>query len=316
MGEITLQNTKAEIFAAYQSAQNAVLELSEKLAILSEELDAANNKFAELAAPISDISEMPEAVLSDYEQHVTVCIPYVKRLSQGNELQLALRGWDLNFREKFNVVIIGDREDWMSDLVHVIECERISTNPPLDVVNKMLLAIDSDMVTEKFIWANDDQYLVSPCMLADFEFLKCTGRLGEKHIGSALYQQNKKRTMDLLIKENCPTWDFSTHTPFVFEKTKLQDLIQKYKLDKEPHLVATLYFNYYFRGFVPIIIDTPEMLELDNLKVGVYRQNADLDRLKKLIPRKKLVSNSESGWSPKLSEILNSFFSFQCKFEN
>jgi hypothetical protein len=316
MAEITLQNTKAEIFAAYEAAQNAVCELSEKLASLSEELNTANNKFAEFTAQIADIPEMPEAILSDTEQQVTVCIPYVKALAQGNELQLALRGWDLNFRENFNVVIIGDREDWMNDLVHVIECERISKNPPLDVVNKMLLAINSDQVTEKFIWANDDQYLVSPCMLADFEILKCAGRLGETDFGSSLYQQNKAKTAALLLRENLSTIDFSTHIPVVFEKQKLKEVIEKYNLVEDPHLVTTIYHNYWFPGFVPYNSEIPEALENDNLKVGVYRKGADLDRLKRLIPRKKLVSNSESGWSPKLSEILNSFFSFKCKFEN
>lgn len=289
MGEITLQNTKAEIFAAYQSAKVAIQELKD------------SQEFKDLQV---------------VGRRVTVCIPYVKSLAQGNELQLALRGWHQNFKEEMNVVIIGDREDWMNDLVHVIECERFSKMPPLDVAHKMMLAIESDMVTEKFIWANDDQYLISPCMLADFETLKCSGRLGETDFGSSLYQKNKKRTMDLLVMNDQTTWDFSTHMPVVFEKQKLFEMIQELNLTEEPHLIATLYFNVYFPGFIPYESEGQTALDHDNLKIGVYRQGADLGRLKKLIPRKKLISNSESGWSPKLSEILNSYFSFKCRFEN
>lgn len=309
MAEITLQNTKAEIFAAYQAKLQYIDDclkenqwLQDQIKDLKSQLEASVNQ--------------PMAELNSTSERVTVCIPYVKALAQGNELQLALRGWAENFKEEMNIVIIGDRESWMNDLVHVIECERISNNPPLDVVNKMLLAINSDLVTEKFIWANDDQYLISPCMLPDFETLKCTGRLGEKHFGSTLYQQNKKRTFDLLIKNNKGTWDFSTHMPFVFEKEKLKTIIEAFNLSNEPYLVATLYFNYWFPRFVPYECEGPVALEHDNLKVGVYRQNADLERLNKLIQRKKLISNSEAGWSGKLAEILNSFFSFTCRFEN
>lgn len=329
MSEITLQNTKAEIFEAYQAKsvllsdslkENETLiaakfELEKTCESLSSALAETEKQFDAFKASINDIPDEIRKTLSAPER-VTVCIPYVKGLAQGNELQLALRGWDLNFKENFDVVIIGDREDWMNDLVHVIECERFSTNPPLDVVNKMMLAIESDLVTEKFIWANDDQYLVSPCMLADFEILKCAGRLGETNFGNTLYQQNKARTADLLLSSNLGTIDFSTHLPVVFEKQKLKEVIDKYNMTEDPHLVTTIYHNYWFPGFVPLRIDTPEATENDNVKVGVYRKGADLDRLQKLIPRKKVVSNSESGWSQKLSEILNSYFSFKCKFEN
>jgi len=301
MERITKKNTKTEILAAYYQLYTTFGEVTYQFEALKASINAVP-------------SETQETQFAP--ERVTVCIPYVKALAQGNELQLALRGWSENFREEMNIVVIGDREPWMNNLVHVIECERISNNPPLDVVNKMMLAIDSDLVTEKFIWANDDQYLITPCMLADFETLKCTGKLENKHLGSTLYQQNKKRTADLLIKNNCSTWDFSIHIPFVFEKEKLFALIATFNLRTEPHLVATLYFNYYFPRFVPYECEGPIPLEHDNLKIGVYRQNADLDRLQKLLLRKKLISNSESGWTDKLSEILNSFFSFKCRFEN
>lgn len=269
MAEITLQNTKAEIFAAYQAKLQYIDDCLKENQWLQDQIkDLKSQLEAPVIQPMAELSSTPE--------RVTVCIPYVKALAQGNELQLALRGWAENFREEMNIVVIGDREDWMNDLVHVIECERISNNPPLDVVNKMMLAIDSEMVSETFIWANDDQYLISPCILADFETLKCTGKLGDKHIGSTLYQQNKKRTFDLLVKEKRQTWDFSTHTPFVFEKDKLEALIELFDLDKEPHLVATLYFNYYFPGFVPYECEGPIPLENDNLKVGVYRPSDTL----------------------------------------
>ena len=307
--DITEKNTKAEIFAAYQAKLQYIDDCLKENQWLQDQIkDLKSQLEAPVIHPLAELSSTPE--------HITVCIPYVRSLAQGNELQLALRGWAENFREEMNIVVIGDREPWMSELVDVIECKRVSDNPPLDVVNKMMLAIESDLVSEKFIWANDDQYLISPCMLADFETLKCTGKLEEKHFSSGIYHQNKKRTFDLLKKEGCQAWDFSSHTPFVFEKEKLFAIIATFNLRTEAHLVATLYFNYYFPGFVPYQCEGRAALENDNLKVGVYRKNADYELLKKLMPRKKIMSNSEAGWTENFAVIVNNRFPKKCRFEN
>ncbi len=266
-----------------------------------------------------DVTEFGENFVEDFNkleetaEPVTVVIPYIKEFAQGNELQLALRGWDKHFKEDFRVVVIGDREDWMNDDVHVIECKRKGNNPPIDIAHKMLLAIESDLVSEKFIWANDDQYLVSPCMLPDFEILTCDGMLNAANLPNNLYGKNKKLTIDLLKKAGKGMVDFSTHTPFVFEKDKLKDLIIELDLTKNARLISSLYYNWYFPGFVPLRITGGDAN--DNMKVGVYRQDANFGKLKQFIPLKKIVSNSQSGWSKSFAKIMNATLPDKCQFE-
>ena len=296
MAKITEKSTKADIYAAYQKSYGEVINLEASILRLETEKEQSSE-----AAPINT-------------QAITIVIPYIHELAQANELQLALRGWDENFKEDFKIVVIGDREPWMNDLVNVIECKRIGNNPPLDVVNKMLLAIDSDLVSEKFIWANDDQYVNTPCMLADFETLKCVGKLS-KTFGTTVFQKNKAQTAALLRENKIGNWDFSSHTPIVYEKTKLLALIHKFGLMKNPYLVQTLYFNYYFPKYVPYNVEAREALLKDNIKAGVYRVGADLKLLQQLMPGKKMLSNSETGWSDSLSKILNKRFSEKCRFE-
>lgn len=120
----------------------------------------------------SDTKENP--ITTD---HVTVVIPYVKEKAQGDELRMALRSLHKFLRFGVNVVVIGDREEWMSDEVTVIEHDCVSDNPQIDVVEKLKLAIVADEVTEKFIWSNDDIYLIAPVMLAHFEVPKNKGAL-------------------------------------------------------------------------------------------------------------------------------------------
>lgn len=331
--EITKDSLKSDIFNAYQAekaakeaAENELTHLKNEPALITPEalstLRTQKDKFqAEselLRALFPDVKEFNEDFLDNIPEMdvvihpgpVTVVIPYIKEFAQGNELQMALRGWDKHFKEDFRVVVIGDREPWMNDQVDVIECKRIGNNPPIDIAHKMLLAIESDLVSEKFIWSNDDQYLVSPCVLADFETLKCEGRLKEPFPNN-LYGRNKKATTELLKEAKKPTFDFSTHTPFVFEKEKLADLIEEFELTKNAHLISSLYYNWFFPDFVPLRMN----LEVDNIKVGVYRPNANFGKLKQLIPQKKLVSNSQSGWTEEFSKIMNKIHSEKCRFE-
>jgi len=307
---ITQKSNKSEIFSAYLQQQETIMRL-EKEAEEAPEKKASGMTDEDLIKVKSLISENDELKL----KKVTVVIPYVSGPAQGDELLMAVRGWATHFRENFNIVVIGERQKWMNDQVHVIECKRMSDNPPIDIAHKMLLAIESDQVTEKFIWANDDQYLVSKCMLADFETLKCTGKLGEKQFGSNVYQENKKRTFDLLKKLGRSTWDYSSHTPFVFEKAMLRMIIEHFELTKTAHLVATLYYNFWFSEYVPYNLDTQSALYNDNFKVGVYRPNADFAKLKQLLPLKKVVNNSQSGWSKQFADIMKSCYTQMSRFE-
>ena len=341
MAEVTEKSTKDVIWGAYQSAQETILRLEKEAEeaaskpqsgitgenmekvqtllqeneLLKKESNILRQLFPEVAIFDENfIEDLKEMALDEMPQEpVTVVIPYIKEFAQGNELQLALRGWGKYFKDDFNVVIIGDREDWMSKDLDVIECKRIGNNPPIDIANKMLLAIESDLVSEKFIWANDDQYLISPCVIADFETLKCDGIL-KAPFPNNLYGRNKQATMEQLQKAKKPVWDYSTHIPFVFEKKKLKELIVEKKLTKNGRLISSLYFNWYFPEFVPLKISGGDAS--DNIKIGVYRQDANLGKLKQLIPVKKLVSNSQSGWSDPFVKIMMQTLHEKCRFEN
>src|SRR5690606_7790263 len=51
---------------------------------------------------------------------IPLLIPYLKSEVAGEELRYALRSWEQNFKEDFQVVVIGDREDWFSpEIVHI-----------------------------------------------------------------------------------------------------------------------------------------------------------------------------------------------------
>lgn len=241
----------------------------------------------------------------------TIVFPYVSRFAQGNELLHAIRGWSENFNEDFKIVVVGDKEDWFADSILHIPHECNTKNPPLDIVEKMKLVIAHEDVPEEFIWTNDDIYPINAVSLVDLKLLKCDGNLAKGHTGGGVYATNRKRTFELLKSLKRPTYNYATHTPMVFEKSKLQLLIKMYHIDDVAYLVSCLYFNFFFADMIPFQLN----IDSDNIKCGVYRPNPNMKIIESALTSKKFINNSQSGYVKPLVELLDKRFSTPCEFE-
>ena len=254
----------------------------------------------------SDTKENP--ITTD---HVTVVIPYVKEKAQGDELRMALRSLHKFLRFGVNVVVIGDREEWMSEEVTVIEHDCVSDNPQIDVVEKLKLAIVADEVTEKFIWSNDDIYLIAPVMLAHFEVPKNKGAL-RPELYKGVYKENMLRTVELLT--DFPKLDFGTHTPIVYQKQKLVDMFERFpELNAGGYLISSVYFN--------TLWDTEPIssIELnwqsDNIALSIVSKQPDSEKFEELVSKKMFLNNAESGYSDFLMKYLLTMFPDKSDFE-
>ncbi|MBD3589552.1 hypothetical protein [Bacteroides sp. GM023] len=244
-------------------------------------------------------------------EHVTVVIPYVKEKAQGDELRMALRSLHKFLRFGVNVVVIGDREEWMSDEVTVIEHDCVSDNPQIDALEKLKLAIAADEVTDKFIWSNDDIYLVAPVMLSHFEIPKNKGFL-RPELYKGIYKENMLRTVELLAV--FPKLDFGTHTPVVYQKQKLVDMFERFpELNAGGYLISSVYFNTLF-GTEPI-----SSIELnwqsDNIALSIISKQPDSKKFEELVSKKMFLNNAESGYSDFLMKYLLGMFPDKSDFE-
>lgn len=231
-----------------------------------------------------------------------VVIPYAKEFAQGKELMYVLRSIFANARFPGKIIIIGDKEDWFSEEVTVIPHTRISDNPQIDTIERLKVAIDSELVTDKFIWTNDDIYFVSPVLLADIEVLKVKGILTPESFNGT-YRENMARTIELLGGGEIP--DFETHTPVLFEKEKLITLFEKYpELSTEGYLISSIYFNVLYPDYIPMLLNWKE----DQCLLPVVSQGWDINVFNKLISKKKFLNNAESGYSEVLIDRLNEMF--------
>lgn len=261
----------------------------------------------QVSGAVADESPVLEKKAQD---HTTVVIPYCKEFAQGRELLFALRSWYNNALFPANLVIIGDREDWFGEEVTVIEHQRTSDNPQIDTMEKLKLAIESSEVTERFIWTNDDIYLVNRVSLAHIEIPKVLGELNPSQF-KGVYANNMSRTVMLLDKIGLPKLNYGTHTPVLFEKPKLMEMLERFPEAESGVLFSSLYFNSQAFPAHPVVLNW----KTDQFLLPVISQNPDEQKAKELLRRKVFLNNTVSGHSAWLEKFLEQMFPEPSIFE-
>lgn len=331
--KINENSNKKDIYKAYLERDKKANALIKELEGLNDNIVSPDDKVNELEKQIEKLkcaSSDPDGVHKDRVDEMqreidslsnkiasedntpVVVIPYVSAEAQGNELRWALRGWAKHMPDA-KIVIIGDKEPWMDEEeLAFIECHKIGVNPPMDILNKMQNVIDSELIPDKFIWANDDQYPVNTIYFPDLEINKYHGML-EVNVKGAVgkYKENKQNTIDLLKENDMPLRDFSTHLPVVYEKSKLKEMFEKFDMEDQSYLIQSIYFNMFFPYDLPILLD----IHSDNMKCGIYRQKVSVPNMRKFIKEKKFFNNSQTGFSDVFSKFMNEVYPSPCKFE-
>ncbi|WP_375584267.1 hypothetical protein [Cyclobacterium xiamenense] len=264
------------------------------------------------AKPEADEPPAPAKEATSEADPICIVIPYLAAKAKGDELRYAVRAWEKSIPNDIRIVIVGDKPAWAGkELLHIAH-KPVSNNPQVDVAHKMMAAIASDLVSDVFVWTNDDIYTLCPVQLADIMTLKSHGLLANRGKANGVYQENAKRTLEALRKLGITApYDYATHTPVVMEKESLAKIIEDFGCDKEGHLVYTLYANSFFRDHRPIITQNDGR---GSIIASVYRPNPDTRILDKVLATRKWVNNNDAGWTalePKLKEL----FPDKCRFE-
>jgi|GEM_PF-1731013 len=306
-----------ENIAQEENVVDPVDEIQEETAASSE----GKNIISEVGAPLLLDQAINILVAEGYQvvkeestvldSRPTVVIPYKKSAAAGEELKYALRAWDKYF-PGCKIVVIGDREDWFSPELICIEMEVMSNNPQIDVANKLMVAIAADEIPDDFIWSNDDILPVSPIHIGDIQLLKANGLLTNSKPGlNGIYAENKQRTIELLQKHKLPVWDYSTHTPFYFNKEKLSSMITLLEADEIGYLLSSLYFNSYFPQINPVIVTGDANCFF---AAYVYRDNPPMSVVNEVFKSRKFVNYNDKGYSA-IRAVIESKYSDKSIFE-
>ncbi|WP_439473821.1 hypothetical protein [Algoriphagus formosus] len=248
-----------------------------------------------------------DAVVMEDPGHlgIDVVIPYVAKLAKGDELLYAVRAWQKYFKELRRIIIVGDAAPWFGkDIIHIAH-KRVNTNPQIDVADKLATVIASELVNDAFVWSNDDIYPVAPVYPEDILVRKAMGTLSEKGAAGGVYRDNSIRTVQALTKlKLARIYDYATHMPVAFEKSKLAETLAEYKCQKEGFLISSLYFNTHFPDERPIITRNDDR---GSIVASVWSSSPNPSILKRVFEERKFINNNDKGWPHVLPYLKNLF---------
>ena len=241
----------------------------------------------------------------------SVVIPYCKEYAQGNELLFAIRSWYKNARFPFHIFVIGDAEDWMDgENVTWIDCPRVSDIPSVDTLHKLHEILTYTAVTERFIWTNDDIYLMNPVSVPHIVLPKVLGTLNPAAYNGN-YRAAMERTIEMLTEAGLPLLNYGTHTPVMFKKSNLKALLPADDVNaKTGVLFTSLYFN-------SVNTAHPARLDwrTDPFLLPVVSKAPDEKLVNELLRNKVFMNNARSGYSPWLESFLSRRFPDKCLCE-
>lgn len=257
------------------------------------------------AAPVST----SEKVLTN--DHTTIVIPYSKSIAKGKELLYALRSWAKHLRFGTNIVVIGDREDWFSEEILFIPHESTSDNPWIDRQDKLHLAISSPDVTERFVWAECNTYLVNPISLAHIELPKVLSELNPAKC-TGINADCVSDTILLLKNAKLASLDYDTGIPVLFEKQSLGAMFERFpELASGAYQLTSVYFNSLQHLTMPVALNW----QTDSFLLPIVSQRPNEAKVDELLAKKTFLHNAPQAYSMWFEHFLDKLFPEKSELE-
>ncbi len=256
---------------------------------------------------------------------VDVVYPYYAAGSH-DELRYSMRSMEQNFTSLRNIWVIGDKPEWASEEVCHIPYGHLKTLPSNEYsknrnfAEKILRASMTPDITDDFVYAADDHYILAPWSMEDFkrkvliredlnnfpkEYLDPTTRpykvLNEWQI--ALWH-----TYDQMQLFGLYGWNYETHTPKLVNKLKVIKTFAQFGIGEGRLMWQTAYFN----------LNHPTQKALDSersdTKAGFYKTVPKEDMLAQL-DRAVFLSHNDEGLTEDLWNAIMERFPEKSRYE-
>lgn len=227
----------------------------------------------------------------------------------GWELLYSIRSIYQNFKDPFDITIIGEIPSWVNTAE--IKSIQLDNNyfPRVQSRTNQKFLVAAEMYPD-IVVMHDDYYIMNSCGRTDLTQIRHLPQLLNYNlmgdIGLTRFQREIRHTYFELKKLNKPyTRNFCTHTPFYYQSDKLFELNKKFDLvtsGAHTIILENAYYNYFG---VPSI-------DVSNFRIGywgVSNKNIDPDAI--------ILNHDEKGFiqNPWIITILTAKFSNKCRGE-
>lgn len=245
---------------------------------------------------------------------ITLFIPYIDSLySDFQELKYALRSWEKHCKEPFEVVLVGFKPDWITNITHLPHQRLLDIRENLvaDAVSKLSTFLDYFQGTD-FVRTYDDIFLLQDLTLDELKEV-----YGLKHIKGLLqntWRQQKTRTIQVLGKK-FNGYHTESHCPEFFNTNRMRRVIKKYDPFVNRLLTSTLYYLEYETKV--------ELIDKTKVKAGFYGFDSwdsyglyhSINELTHICEGKKFLNENEQGLDGELKKFISLQYPNKSRFE-
>lgn len=244
-----------------QSASKAGLPFSETMAGVAIDIAIARAEKKQARLPAVKPPEPPAR-----EKRYSAVWVYWRGGAASDELEYSIRSAITNLSDLANVVVCGDHPgEWYDgDFIHsprfnkqdgIAKFGSGRFSKWIDSAIKLQRIIESDLVTESFLWMYDDTFFVKPWSIEQTAILRAGGSLWDLQKidtpSKRTWREVMRRTARALADRGLPQHNYSTHYPVVYQKKLLAQTIREFDLLQCARLVESLYLNHHFRNPQP-----------------------------------------------------------------
>jgi len=206
--------------------------------------------------------QKPGSVVVKSKEKYTAVWVYWKGGAYADELEYSIRSAINNLSDLRNVVVCGDHPgDWYDgDFIHSKRFNKQDGRDKfgsgrfckwIDSAVKLQRIIESELVSESFLWMYDDTFILQPWSIEQMAILRAGGNLWNyETINKPVrktWREVMRRTAKSLVERGLQQRNYSTHYPVVYQKRLLQQTIDDFDLLNKARLVESLYLNHHFK---------------------------------------------------------------------
>ena len=174
-----------------------------------------------------------------------IILPYAQTKDSDFELRYSLRSLSKFGKGFGELIIIGDKPDWMRN-VHHIQLSN-NGNHEKNIYQKILAACHDDSISKDVLLWNDDYILTTLIDFTDYPNYACKNDL-EWLVDDRMYRFDAYRmaavnTIKQLQSDNQTVLNFDTHTPIIYNRAKFIEVMQKDWKVSNGYLIKSLYAN-------------------------------------------------------------------------
>jgi hypothetical protein len=222
------------------------------------------------------------------------------------ELKYSLRSFEKFMPNMGNVYIVGQKPNWIKpkSVIHLLCEDRPGKeNKEQNIAVKILLACNQPAISEKFVFANDDHFILQP--MHAIPYYK-EGTLEKKiieRVSHDNYFYSLCNTRQVLIEARKRTNYFDIHTPIVYDKKEFISVMASYDWTVNyGYVVKSLYCNTLgIKG-----VEIPDLKITERLKCG------QIDRL---VAGKKVFSIGDGAVNAEMGTFLQYLYPSKSKYE-